>query len=48
MLRGLSGPKRVGVTGEWRKLHNEELHNVYASQNVIRVFKQEEWDGWDM
>jgi hypothetical protein len=29
VLRRISGPKREEVTGEWRKLHNEELHNMY-------------------
>jgi hypothetical protein len=31
VLRGLYGPKRDGVTGEWRKLHNEELNDLYSS-----------------
>jgi hypothetical protein len=33
------GPKRDGVTGGWRKLHNEELHNLYSSAGVIRIIK---------
>jgi hypothetical protein len=33
------GPKRDEVTGEWRKLHNEELHNLYCSPNIIRQIK---------
>jgi hypothetical protein len=33
------GPKRDGVTGGWRKLHNEELHNLYSSQSIIRIVK---------
>jgi hypothetical protein len=33
------GPKRDEVTGEWRKLHNEELHNLYSSPNIIRTIK---------
>ena len=33
------GPKRVEVTGEWRKLHNEELNDVYSSPNIVRVIK---------
>jgi hypothetical protein len=33
------GPKRDEVTGEWRKLHNEELHDLYSSPNIIRVVK---------
>jgi hypothetical protein len=34
-LRRIFGPKGDEVTGEWRKLHNEELHNFYSSQNII-------------
>jgi hypothetical protein len=37
VLRRLFGPKRNEVTGEWRKLHNEELHDLYSSPNIIRV-----------
>jgi hypothetical protein len=33
------GPKRVEVAGGWRRLHNEELHNMYASLNIITVIK---------
>jgi hypothetical protein len=33
------GPRRDEVTGDWRKLHNEELHNLYSSPNVIRMIK---------
>jgi hypothetical protein len=32
-------PRRDGVTGEWRKLHNEELHNLYTSPGIIRIIK---------
>jgi hypothetical protein len=32
-------PKRDGVTGEWRKLHNEELNDLYSSSNIVRVIK---------
>jgi hypothetical protein len=39
LLRGTSGPKREEVAGDWRRLHNEELHNLYTSPNVIRVIK---------
>jgi hypothetical protein len=39
MLRRISEPKRDGVTGGWRKLHNEELHNFYSSANIIRIIK---------
>jgi hypothetical protein len=33
------GPKREEVAGDWRRLHNEELHNLEASANIIRVIK---------
>jgi hypothetical protein len=36
VLRRIFGPKRDEVTGEWRKLHNEELHNLYSSPYIIR------------
>jgi hypothetical protein len=36
------GPKRKEVTGGWRRLHNEELYNLYASPNIIRVIKSKE------
>jgi hypothetical protein len=36
VLRRIFGPKRDEVTGEWRKLHNEELHISYSSPNIIR------------
>ena len=39
VLRGIFGPKRDGVTGEWRKLHNEELSDLYSSPNIVRVLK---------
>jgi hypothetical protein len=41
------GPKRDGVTGEWRKLHNEELHNLYSSPSIIRIIKSRgmRWSG---
>ena len=35
------GPKRNDVTGEWRKLHNEELNDLYSSPNIVRVIKVE-------
>jgi hypothetical protein len=38
-MRLLFGPKRDEVTGEWRKLHSEELHNLYSSSNIIRQIK---------
>jgi hypothetical protein len=39
VLRRIFGPKREEVAGGLRKLHNEELHNFYASQNIIKVIK---------
>jgi hypothetical protein len=38
-LRRIFEPKRDEVTGEWRKLHNGELHNSYSSRNIIRQIK---------
>jgi hypothetical protein len=47
VLRGIFGPKRDEVTGEWRKLHNEELHNLYSSPDIIRQIKsrRKKWAG---
>jgi hypothetical protein len=39
VLRRIHGPKRDEVTGEWRKLNNEELHIIYSSPNIIRQIK---------
>jgi hypothetical protein len=39
VLRKVFGPKRDEVTGEWRKLHNEELSDRYSLQNIVRVVK---------
>jgi hypothetical protein len=38
-LRRIFEPKREEVAGGWRRLHNEELHNLYATQSVIKVIK---------
>jgi hypothetical protein len=38
-LREVFGPKRDEVTKEWRRLHNEELNDLYCSRNIIRVIK---------
>jgi hypothetical protein len=37
VLRRMFGPKRDEVTGEWRKLHNEELRDLYSSPSIIRI-----------
>jgi hypothetical protein len=39
VVRRIVGPKRDEVTGEWRKLHNQELHDLYCSLNIVRVIK---------
>jgi hypothetical protein len=47
VLRRTFGPKREKVAGGWRRLHNEELHNLYASPYIIRVIKlrRMRWEG---
>ena len=47
MLRRIFGPKRDEVTGEWRKLHNKELNDLYFSPNIVRVIKSRKikWAG---
>jgi hypothetical protein len=39
VLRRIFEPKRDEVTGGWRKLHNEELHDLYSSPSIIRIIK---------
>jgi len=39
VLRRIFGPKRDEVRGEWRKLHNEELNDLYTLPNIVRVKK---------
>ena len=39
VFRGISGTKKDEVTKEWRKLHNEELNDLYCSLNIVRVMK---------
>jgi hypothetical protein len=39
VLRRIFGPKRDEVTGDLRKLHNEELHNLYSSPSIITIIK---------
>jgi len=48
VLRRIFGPKRDKVTGEWRRLHNEELNDLYSSPNIARVIKSRgmRWTGY--
>jgi hypothetical protein len=39
VLRRIFGPNGEEIMGDWRKLHNEELHNLYSSPNIIRTIK---------
>jgi hypothetical protein len=47
MLRRIFGPKRDELTGEWRKVHNEELRDLYSSPSIIRIIKSRRmrWGG---
>jgi hypothetical protein len=47
VLRRIFGPKRDEATGDWRRLHNEELNDLYSSPNIIRVIKSRrmKWAG---
>jgi hypothetical protein len=47
VLRRIFGPKRDEVTGEWIKLHNEELRDLYSSPSIIRIIKSRrmKWEG---
>ena len=47
VLRRLFGPRREEVTGEWRRLHNEELNDLYSSPNIVWVIKsrRKRWAG---
>jgi hypothetical protein len=45
VLRRIFGPKRDDVTEGWRKLHNEELHGLYSSPDIIREIKSRRM-GW--
>jgi hypothetical protein len=47
LLRRIFGPKRDEKTGGWRKLHNEELGNLYSSASIIRIIKRRtlRWTG---
>jgi hypothetical protein len=47
LLRRIFGPKRVEETGKWRKLHNEELNDLYCSPNIMRVItsRRMRWAG---
>jgi hypothetical protein len=47
VLKGIYEPKRNKVTGEWRKLHDEEINDLYCSRNIFRVIKsrRRRWAG---
>jgi hypothetical protein len=47
VLRGIFGPKRDEVTGEWTKLHDEEFRDLYSSSSIIRIkkYRRMRWAG---
>jgi len=47
VLWGIFGPRRDDLSGEWRRLHNEELNDLYSSPNIVRVIKwrRKRWAG---
>ena len=45
VLRRIFGPRREEVTGEWRRLHNKELNDLYCSPNIVRVIKSRRMRG---
>jgi hypothetical protein len=46
VIRRIFGPKRDEVTGEWSKLHNEELHSLHSSPNIIKIISRRiRWAG---
>jgi hypothetical protein len=48
VLKRIFGPKRDEAMGNWRKLHNEELHNLYSSPSIIRMIKSRRISGQGM
>jgi hypothetical protein len=46
VLRRIFGPRREEVTGKWRRLHNEELNDLYSSSNIVRVIKSRRMGMW--
>ena len=48
VFRKIFGPKRDEVSTEWRKVHNEELNELYCSSNIVWVIKLRSLKGWGM
>jgi hypothetical protein len=48
MVRRIFGPKRGEVTGGWRKLHNEKLHNMYSSPSIMRIMSRRMRWAWNV